>query len=69
MDAKLAKCPFCFSTDVHIVHSEDTKDVMVIRCDVCERQSPIDVENPMVRDANPAPPQPQDQQPVARGRC
>lgn len=39
------KCPYCFSTKVQIVDSYEMRDVMVIRCLNCGRQSEVDTEN------------------------
>ena len=39
------KCPHCFSDDVQIVTSYEQRDVTVIACRHCGRQSEMDVEN------------------------
>ena len=39
------KCAYCYSTNVTIVSSEETKDVITIQCLDCEKTSEIDVEN------------------------
>ena len=39
------KCPYCFSDRVKIVSSERTREVMVLRCLQCGRESQVDTEN------------------------
>ncbi len=39
------KCPLCFSMHVKIVSSYQRRDVMVIKCLACGKESEIDVEN------------------------
>ena len=43
--SKETMCPHCFSTKVRIVDSYETRDVMVIRCLNCGKQSEMDTEN------------------------
>jgi len=39
------KCAYCFSTNVTVVSSYETRDVVVIKCLDCGKESAIDVEN------------------------
>lgn len=39
------QCPYCFSTKVQIVDSYEMRDVMVIHCLNCGRQSEVDTEH------------------------
>ena len=39
------KCAQCYSTDVRIVDSYETRDVVVVECRSCGRQSELDTEN------------------------
>lgn len=39
------KCAYCFSMNVTIVSSEETKEAVIIRCLDCGKTSEIDVEN------------------------
>jgi len=40
-----AKCAYCYSTNVTIVSSYETREVVVIKCLDCGKESEIDVEN------------------------
>ncbi len=50
------KCPHCFSEDVEIVTSYKQRDVTVIQCKRCGRQSEMDVENVHVDPVTPEAP-------------
>ena len=39
------KCAYCFSTNVTVVSSEETREVVTIKCLDCGKTSQIDVEN------------------------
>jgi hypothetical protein len=39
------KCSFCFSEEVTVVSSHETKEAIDIRCMVCQAVSTVDVEN------------------------
>ena len=39
------KCAYCFSTNVTVISSMETKDVIVVQCLDCSKTSEIDVEN------------------------
>ena len=39
------KCAFCYSTNVTVVTSYATREVIVIKCLDCGKESEIDVEN------------------------
>lgn len=39
------KCSFCYSTNVTVVSSYETREVIVIKCLECGQTSDIDVEN------------------------
>ena len=39
------KCAHCFSTNVTVVSSYETREVIVIRCLDCDKTSESDVEN------------------------
>ena len=39
------KCPYCFSTNVTVVNSYETREVAVITCLDCGKTAEIDVEN------------------------
>ncbi len=39
------KCAYCFSPDVKQIASYETRDVVLVRCNVCGRVSEMDVEN------------------------
>ena len=39
------KCAYCFSTNVTIVSSDETREVVTVRCLECEKTSDIDAEN------------------------
>ena len=52
----IAQCPYCSSTQVKIVHSEENRDVMVIQCLSCGRQSSADTENDQTDPGDLSPP-------------
>mgnify|MGYP001590894195 FL=1 len=39
------KCGHCYSTNVSVVSSYETREVVVVQCLDCGKQSEIDVEN------------------------
>lgn len=39
------KCAHCYSTNVHIISSYETRQVVVIQCLDCAKTSEIDTEN------------------------
>ena len=39
------KCAYCYSTNVTIVSSDETREVVMIQCLDCEKTSEIDTEN------------------------
>ena len=39
------KCPHCYSPNIKITASYSQRDVTIIECANCGRQSPMDVEN------------------------
>ncbi len=39
------KCAYCYSTKVKIIKSYENRDVMVIQCLNCGKQSELDTEN------------------------
>ena len=50
------KCGYCYSTNVSVVSSYETRQVMVIRCLDCDKTSEVDVENFLV-DTTDLPPE------------
>ena len=42
------KCPYCSSTKVKIVDSYETRDVVVIKCLNCGRESALDTEHEQI---------------------
>ena len=49
-------CPYCSSTKVKIVDSYENRDVMVIHCLTCGKESELDTENDQTsNDAVPPP--------------
>ena len=40
-----AKCAYCYSSNVTIVSSYETREVAIIKCLDCGKESEIDVEN------------------------
>ena len=41
-------CPYCHSSKVNIVDSYETRDVVVIKCLTCGRESPLDTEHEQI---------------------
>jgi hypothetical protein len=39
------KCGYCYSTNVSVVSSYETREAVVVQCLDCGKQSEIDVEN------------------------
>ena len=39
------KCAYCYSTKVKIIKSYENRDVMVVQCLDCGKQSELDTEN------------------------
>lgn len=50
------KCAYCFSTQVTIVESDQTREVITVQCIDCGKQSDIDVESFIV-DPDDLPPE------------
>ena len=42
------ECPYCFSTNVTIVSSDETRELVTIRCLDCRKTSAIDTEQFLV---------------------
>ena len=51
-----ATCPYCHSTKIKIVHSYANRDVMVIQCLNCGKESTFDTENEQTSIGDVTPP-------------
>ncbi len=39
------KCAYCFSTRLHIIGSDETREVVTVQCLDCGKHSQLDTEN------------------------